>query len=94
MTVSAITTPDDQQHGVIAGSVRSYKGDVDLAVLKFRSSKSYKLAELGDSNILEGGMDLYFADVSGGLGVETGKAVARTVQNLTLTADDYFASAN
>jgi tetratricopeptide (TPR) repeat protein len=181
VTVSAIITPDDQKYGVIAGSVRAYKGDVDLAVLKFRSSKSYNLAELGDSNILEGGMDLYvagfplpttvitesvfvfrkgivaanskrafkngyallydnstlpgmsggpvlneegkvvgihgkgdredqgngpktgfnagipiarFADVSGGLGVETGTAVARTVQNPNLTADDYFALAN
>jgi tetratricopeptide (TPR) repeat protein len=56
-----ITTNDDQQYRVVAGSVRKYQGDVDLAIVKFRSSKNYKLAELGDSNKLEGGMDLYVA---------------------------------
>jgi tetratricopeptide (TPR) repeat protein len=175
-----ITTNDDQQYRVVAGSVRKYQGDVDLAIVKFRSSKSYKLAELGNSNKLAGGMDLYvagfpaptqvitesvfafqrgqvvanskrvfkdgyallydnktlpgmsggpildeagkvvgihgkgdreqetrvktgfnagipiarFADIAGSLGVETGTAVARTVQSPTLTADDYFVSAN
>jgi tetratricopeptide (TPR) repeat protein len=34
-----------------------------------------------------------FADIAGGLGVETGAALARTVQSPTLTADDYFISA-
>jgi tetratricopeptide (TPR) repeat protein/V8-like Glu-specific endopeptidase len=56
-----ITTNDDQQYRVVAGSVRKYQGDVDLAIVKFRSSKNYKLAELGDSNKLEGGMELYVA---------------------------------
>jgi tetratricopeptide (TPR) repeat protein/V8-like Glu-specific endopeptidase len=174
-----ITTNDDQQYRVVAGSVRKYQGDVDLAIVKFRSSKNYKLAELGDSNKLEGGMELYvagfpaptevitesvfvfregkvtanskrafkngygllysndtlpgmsggpvlnevgqvvgihgrgdlerqsraktgfnagipiarFADIASGLGVETGTSIARTVQSLTLTADDYFVSA-
>jgi tetratricopeptide (TPR) repeat protein len=174
-----ITTNDDQQYRVVAGSVRKYQGDVDLAIVKFRSSKNYKLAELGDSNKLEGGMELYvagfpaptevitesvfvfregkvtanskrafkngygllysndtlpgmsggpvlneagqvvgihgrgdreqesraktgfnagipiarFADIAGGLGIETGSSIARTVQSPTLTADDYFLSA-
>jgi tetratricopeptide (TPR) repeat protein/V8-like Glu-specific endopeptidase len=174
-----ITTNDDQQYRVVAGSVRKYQGDVDLAIVKFRSSKNYKLAELGDSNKLEGGMELYvagfptptevitesvfvfregkvtanskrafkngygllysndtlpgmsggpvlneagqvvgihgkgdreqqsraktgfnagipiarFADISSGLGVETGTSIARTVQSPVLTADDYFLSA-
>jgi S1-C subfamily serine protease len=56
-----IMTPDDREHRPIDGSIRRYRGDVDLAVLKFRSSNSYKLAELGDSNPLKGGMDLYVA---------------------------------
>jgi tetratricopeptide (TPR) repeat protein/V8-like Glu-specific endopeptidase len=175
-----ITTNDDQQYRVVTGSVRKYQGDVDLAIVKFRSSKNYKLAELGDSNKLEGGMELYvagfpaptevitesvfvfregkvtanskrafkngygllysndtlpgmsggpvlnetgqvvgihgrgdlerqsraktgfnagipiarFADIASGLGVETGTSIARTVQSPTLTADDYFVSAN
>jgi tetratricopeptide (TPR) repeat protein len=56
-----ITTPDDRTYSSIAGSLRRYKGDVDLAVLQFRSTSNYKLAELGDSNTLEGGMDLFVA---------------------------------
>jgi tetratricopeptide (TPR) repeat protein/V8-like Glu-specific endopeptidase len=174
-----ITTNDDQQYRVVAGSVRKYQGDVDLAIVKFRSSKNYKLAELGDSNKLEGGMDLYvagfpaptevitesvfvfregkvtanskrafkngygllysndtlpgmsggpvldeagkvvgihgkgdreqesraktgfnagipiarFGDIAGGLGIETGNVVVRTIQSPVLTADDYYASA-
>jgi Tfp pilus assembly protein PilF/V8-like Glu-specific endopeptidase len=172
-----ITTPDGRTYPPIANSIRRYQGDVDLAVLKFRSSATYKLAELGDSNVLKGGMNIYvagfpaptkvitesvfvfregkvsanskrafkdgysllysnntlsgmsggpvlneagqvvgihgkgdrdqgiktefnagipiarFADIAGGLGVETGTSLARTVQSPTLTADDYFVSA-
>lgn len=56
-----IVTNDDQQYQVIAVSVKKYQGDVDLAIVKFRSSKRYTLAEIGDSNKLEGGLDLYVA---------------------------------
>jgi S1-C subfamily serine protease/lipoprotein NlpI len=56
-----ITTNDDQQYRLVAGSVRRYQGDVDLAIVMFRSNKIYKLAELGNSNLLQGGVDLYVA---------------------------------
>jgi S1-C subfamily serine protease/Flp pilus assembly protein TadD len=56
-----ITTPDGRTYQPIANSIRRYQGDVDLAVLKFRSSATYKLAELGNSNVLKGGMNLYVA---------------------------------
>jgi tetratricopeptide (TPR) repeat protein/V8-like Glu-specific endopeptidase len=174
-----ITTADDRRHRILAGSRQIYQGDIDLAIVKFRSTENYKLAELGDSNPLRGGMELYvagfpapteviteslfvfregkitanskrafkdgygllysnntlpgmsggpildgagkvvgihgkgdreresraktgfnagipiarFADIAGALGVETGTAIARTVQNPTLSADDYFVSA-
>jgi tetratricopeptide (TPR) repeat protein len=56
-----ITTPDGRTYQPIANSIRSYRSDIDLAVLKFRSSANYKLAELGDSNQLKSGMDIYVA---------------------------------
>jgi tetratricopeptide (TPR) repeat protein/V8-like Glu-specific endopeptidase len=56
-----ITTPDGRTYQPIANSIRRYQGDVDLAILKFRSSATYKLAQLGDSNVLQGGMDIYVA---------------------------------
>ncbi len=56
-----ITTPDGRTYQPIASSIRRYQGDVDLAVLKFRSSTTYKLAELGDSNVLKGGVEVYVA---------------------------------
>jgi tetratricopeptide (TPR) repeat protein len=55
----AIMTADNKSHKVI--EVRSYQGDVDLAIVKFRSNDSYRLAELGDSNNLAGGMNIYAA---------------------------------
>jgi tetratricopeptide (TPR) repeat protein len=57
----AITAPDGKVYKPIGGSIRRYKGDVDLAVLRFSSVGTYKLAELGNSNQLKGGMDLYVA---------------------------------
>jgi tetratricopeptide (TPR) repeat protein len=54
-----VTTADDKQYKPI--EVRRYQGDVDLAIVKFRSKDSYRLAELGDSNKLAGGMDIYVA---------------------------------
>jgi S1-C subfamily serine protease len=54
-----VTTADDKQYKPI--EVRRYQGDVDLAIVKFRSKDSYRLAELGDSNKLAGGMDIYAA---------------------------------
>jgi tetratricopeptide (TPR) repeat protein/V8-like Glu-specific endopeptidase len=56
-----LTTPDDHRHKIMMGSVKVYSGDVDLAIVKFRSDKSYQLAQLGDSNKLEEGMELYVA---------------------------------
>jgi tetratricopeptide (TPR) repeat protein len=56
-----ILVPGGSSYQLIAGSIRRYQGDEDLAVLKFLSFSSYKLAELGDSNQLRRGMDLYIA---------------------------------
>ncbi len=55
ITKLTIETPDGQQHGIVAGSMRAYAGDVDLAVAKFRSGNKYKLANLGNSDRSLGG---------------------------------------
>jgi tetratricopeptide (TPR) repeat protein len=56
-----ILVPGGSSYQLIAGSIRRYQGDEDLAVLKFLSFSSYKLAELGDSNKLQRDMELYVA---------------------------------
>jgi tetratricopeptide (TPR) repeat protein len=56
-----ITTPDDRQYSTIINSDQRVAGDVDLAIIKFQSNQNYSLAQLGDSDQLEGGMELYVA---------------------------------
>ncbi|PSB57761.1 tetratricopeptide repeat-containing S1 family peptidase [Chamaesiphon polymorphus] len=56
-----ITTPDDRQYEVISNSIKSAPGDIDLAVVKFKSTTKYPIAKLGNCNILTRGMDLYVA---------------------------------
>jgi tetratricopeptide (TPR) repeat protein len=59
-TLSKITTAADNQiHGVVTGSLQRASGDIDLAVVQFRSSQNYQVAKIGDSNLLESGMDIY-----------------------------------
>jgi tetratricopeptide (TPR) repeat protein len=54
-----IATSDDRRHQIIPDSIRKVPGDVDLAVVKFRSSTNYATAKLGNSNLLKSGMDIY-----------------------------------
>ncbi|PSB55816.1 tetratricopeptide repeat-containing S1 family peptidase [Chamaesiphon polymorphus] len=54
-----ITTPDDRSYQVISNSIRSAPGNIDLAVIKFKSTTKYPTAKLGNSNVLRSGMDLY-----------------------------------
>jgi tetratricopeptide (TPR) repeat protein len=56
-----ITTPDEKQYQILQNSIRKVSGDVDLAVVKFRSSTNYSTAKLGNSNLLRSGMDIYVA---------------------------------
>jgi Trypsin-like peptidase domain/TPR repeat len=56
-----ITTPDDRQYPTIINSDQRVVGDVDLGIIKFQSNQNYPLAHLGDSDRLEGGMELYVA---------------------------------
>jgi tetratricopeptide (TPR) repeat protein len=54
-----IKTPDGSIHQVVAGSIRPAEKNLDLAVVKFRSNKSYTLAKLGTSNTLKLGSSIY-----------------------------------
>ena len=60
-----ITTPDGRQHNVIDSSIVAAPGDIDLAVIKFRSTTNYPTAKLGNCNMIKLGMDIYVAGFSG-----------------------------
>jgi tetratricopeptide (TPR) repeat protein len=57
--VFTVKTSDGKVHQAITGSVRSSGNNIDLAVLKFRSSSNYSLTKIGTSNSLEIGMQIY-----------------------------------
>lgn len=59
--VQTVTTADEKQHQIIDGSVKKLAVDMDLSIVQFRSSNRYQVAELGDSNKLEGGTEVYVA---------------------------------
>jgi tetratricopeptide (TPR) repeat protein len=46
----AITTPDFSRHQMIYGSAKRIYNTLDLATIKFRSSKNYHLAQFADSS--------------------------------------------
>jgi tetratricopeptide (TPR) repeat protein len=60
-----ITTPDDRKYEVISSSIRSAPGNIDLAVVKFRSTTKYPTAKIGNCNVLKVGMDIYVAGFPG-----------------------------
>jgi tetratricopeptide (TPR) repeat protein len=54
-----LITPDGKVHQLL--SFKKAKSNLDLAVVKFRSSNSYSLAEIGTSVTLEYGSEIYVA---------------------------------
>lgn len=56
-----ISTSDGKQHQIVSQSIRAATTDIDLAVVKFRTTGNYPTAKLGNSNLLTEGMDLYVA---------------------------------
>jgi S1-C subfamily serine protease len=54
-----LKTADGKVHQSIANSIKSSGNNIDLALLKFRSSNSYTLAKIGDSSSLELGASIY-----------------------------------
>jgi tetratricopeptide (TPR) repeat protein len=56
-----IFMPDGKQVEPIAGSLRHVPGDIDLAILKFRSNAPYPTPKIGDTSKLKIGMKVYVA---------------------------------
>lgn len=56
-----ISTSDGKQYQIVSQSIRAATTDIDLAVVKFRTTSNYPTAKLGNSNLLTEGMDLYVA---------------------------------
>ena len=57
----AIVTPDGQSYSLNYQTVKQLSNKIDLAVLQFTSSKSYEVAKLGNSDILERRTNVYVA---------------------------------
>ncbi len=56
-----IKTSDDRQYEIIDSSIRSAPGNIDLAIVKFKSTAKYPTAKLGNSTILKSGIAIYVA---------------------------------
>ncbi|WP_373539585.1 trypsin-like peptidase domain-containing protein [Chamaesiphon sp.] len=56
-----IATSDGKKHQIVNNSMRAAAADIDLAVVKFRTTDNYPIAKLGNCNLLTEGMDLYVA---------------------------------
>jgi tetratricopeptide (TPR) repeat protein len=72
-----ITTADGQQHRITASEIQSIRG-VDLAVLRFKSDRTYAIAEIGSSQTLAEGNPVYVA----GFPLSTA-AITQPVYNFT-----------
>ncbi|MBE9168259.1 GUN4 domain-containing protein [Pleurocapsales cyanobacterium LEGE 06147] len=62
----SVQTTDGREHPVEYATVRQLAG-LDLAVLQFASNQNYQLAEIGNSNGLIEGQNVYFAGYPGEL---------------------------
>jgi Trypsin-like peptidase domain len=56
-----IKTSDGTIHKFLSGSIRKSGNNLDLAILKFRSSKNYSLVNIGTSKTLQRGSTVYVA---------------------------------
>jgi tetratricopeptide (TPR) repeat protein len=74
-----VVTSDNQQHQVSAEAVKKVPGDLDLAVIKIRSSKLYSIAQFANSSQVKNQDVIYAAGFPGNtsrLKFEGGKVIA------------------
>jgi tetratricopeptide (TPR) repeat protein len=86
-----LKTADGQVHKSIANSVKLSGNNIDLGVLKFRTSKNYTLVKIGTSNSLEALSPIYvagfpestYAIEAGTLNITEGKVVGNATKGNT-----------
>jgi tetratricopeptide (TPR) repeat protein len=74
-----IVTADNQKHQVYAGDVKKVPGNLDLAVIKIRSSKLYSIAQFANSSQVKNQDIIYAAGFPGNeskLKFESGRVIA------------------
>jgi tetratricopeptide (TPR) repeat protein len=89
-TFSLTTAIDNQSHTVMATSIKRSTSDIDLAVVQFRSDKNYKVAKIGNSNLLQQGMELYVAGYPAPTATITRSILVFREGRVTANADQAF----
>ena len=76
-----VQTVDGRQHEILPDSIRQLP-NVDLAIFQFTSEQNYQIAEVGNSNNLIEGQNLYFAGYPGELRTESDRVYRFFTSNL------------
>ena len=76
-----VQTVDGRQHQVQTQTIRQLS-NVDLAILQFTSKQNYQIAEMGNSNSLIEGQNIYFAGYPGELRTESDRIYRFFAANL------------
>jgi tetratricopeptide (TPR) repeat protein len=86
-----LKTPDGQIHQVAKSNIKLLKDDagkfLDLAIVQFRSNRSYPVAQVADPGSLKADDDIYTAGFPGGQGWLFGVGKAQAVVNKRLVGD-------
>jgi tetratricopeptide (TPR) repeat protein/S1-C subfamily serine protease len=80
-------TSDGQRHRVPVTSVKLMGGDLDLAIVQFRSNRSYPVAQVAEPGSLKVNDDVYTAGFPRGQGWLFGSGQAQAVVNRRLVGD-------
>jgi tetratricopeptide (TPR) repeat protein len=80
-------TSDGQRYRVPGTSVKLMGGDLDLAIVQFRSNRSYPVAQVAEPGSLKVDDDVYTAGFPTGQGWLFGAGKAQAVVNRRLTGD-------
>ena len=76
-----VQTVDGRQHEILPDSIRQLP-NVDLAIFQFTSEQNYQIAEVGNSNNLIEGQNIYFAGYPGELRTESDRVYRFFTSNL------------